>query len=98
MSDTSTAEKTKPFDEFTDGPLKVTVWKKDGEHGPWYQTTHCRRYKDKATAAWKETDSYNEDDLLPLIELLHEAKARIKQQKRADANARRQTQREPADA
>ena len=98
MSDTPTAEKTKPFDEFTDGALKVTLWKKDGEHGAWYQATCRRRYKDKATDAWKDTDSYNEDDLLPLTELLREAHARIRQQKRADAKARRETQREPADA
>jgi hypothetical protein len=91
MSDAASTEKTRPFDEFADGALKVTLWQKPGEHGPWYQATLRRRYKDK-NGEWKDADSYGEDDLLSLAELLREAHARIRQQKRADTKARREAQ------
>jgi hypothetical protein len=38
---------------------------------------------------WKESDSLNADDLLPLAELLREAYAWIRNQKRADAKGLR---------
>jgi hypothetical protein len=91
-SDNTAAEKpkgNKPVDELFDGKLKVTIWKKDGKHRPFYQTTWRNSYKDEATGEWKDTDSLGEDDLLPLRELLGDAYAWIKQQKRADAKARK---------
>ena len=88
----------KPIHEITDGPLKVAIWKNDGEHGPRYSATCRRRYKDKATDEWKDTFSYNEDDLLPMRELFRDAYAWIKTQKRAAAQARREKEAEPATA
>ena len=55
-----------------------------------------RAYKDKATDEWKDTFSYNEDDLLPMAELFRDAYAWIKTQRRADAKARREREAEPA--
>ena len=46
---------------------------------------------------WRETDSLGQDDLLPMAEVLREAYAWIKAQKRADAKAgREQAGRRPA--
>jgi hypothetical protein len=88
----------KPAHEVTDGPLKVAIWKNDGEHGPRYSYTLRRRYKVKGTDEWKDTDSYNEDDALPIAELFREAYDWVKAQRRADAKARREKESEPAAA
>jgi len=96
MSDT--AKGNKPWDEVRDGPLKITIWKNEGEHGPRYSSIPNKRYKDKTTGEWKDTDSFNEDDLLPLALLAEEAYRRIRAQKHADANARKEKEAAPAAA
>lgn len=88
MSDRST-KASKPVHEITDGALKVSIWKHDGPHGPFYSTTCRRRYKDKSTDEWKDAASFNEDDLLSLAELLRDAKAWMRSQRRTDAQARK---------
>jgi hypothetical protein len=88
MSDTS--KPNKPVHEILDGPLKVVIWKSDGEYGPRYSFTFRRRYKAKGTDEWKDTTSYNEDDLLPMAELIREAYAWARTQRRADAKARKE--------
>jgi hypothetical protein len=88
---TETADKTKgnkPVQEITDGLLRAAIWQQDGEHGPHYSVTFRRRYKDGDE--WKDSYSYGRDDLLPLRELAREAHDWIKQQRRADSEARRE--------
>jgi hypothetical protein len=82
----------KPVHEVRDGALKVSVWQNEGEYGPRYSVTSRRRYKDGEE--WKDTQSYGEDDLLPLAELYRDAYAWIRQRKRADAQARRDREKE----
>jgi hypothetical protein len=94
MSDTAKANK--PVHEIPDGALKATIWKKDGEHGPWYQVTCRRRYKDGEE--WKDTQSYNEDDLLRMSKLFDQADTWIREQKRADAKTRKEKEPESAAA
>jgi hypothetical protein len=60
----------KPVKEFSDGPIKVSVWRSEGEHGPRYSVTCRRRYKDKAADEWKDSYSYGQDDILALAKLL----------------------------
>lgn len=86
-SDNSKANK--PIHEIADGALKVAIWAHDGEYGPKYSMTIRRRYKDKSTDEWKDATGLGDDDLLPLAELLREAKAWIRAQRRADARARK---------
>ena len=57
----------------------------------YYTVNPTRSYK-QGDDAWKETDSLNADDLLAMAELLREAYAWIKVQKRADAQGRKQSQ------
>jgi hypothetical protein len=77
----------KPVHEIPDGPLKVAIWKNDGEYGPMYSVTCRRRYKDGEE--WKDANSYGGDDLLPMAELFRDAYAWIRKQKQADAQARK---------
>jgi hypothetical protein len=85
-----------PVHEISDGLLKAAIWQHDGEYGPRYSVTFRRRYKDGDE--WKDTSSYGPDDLLPLGELTRDAYNWIKQQRRADREARREKESELATA
>jgi hypothetical protein len=80
-----------PAIQFRDGSLQVTVWRNTGDHGHYYSATPTRSFK-KGDDAWAKTDSLNADDLLAMAELLREAYAWIKMQKRADAKGRKEAQ------
>lgn len=67
----------------------MTIWRNQGECGSYCTVNPTRSYK-ADDDAWKETDSLCQDDLLPMTELLHEAFAWIKAQKRSDAKARKE--------
>jgi hypothetical protein len=84
---TETPKGNKPVHEIPDGLLKVAIWKHDGEHGPRYSATCRRRYKDGEE--WKDTQSYFEDDMLRLSKMWDQADTWIREQKRADAQARK---------
>ena len=43
------------------GNLSASVWKRDGEHGPWYTTTFQRAYKDGEE--WKFSNSFGKEHL-----------------------------------
>jgi hypothetical protein len=78
-----------PAIKFRDGCLQVVVWRNHGERGHYYTVNTMRSYK-QSDDTWKDTDSLNADDLLPIAELLREAYAWIRMQKRADTKARRE--------
>jgi hypothetical protein len=80
-----------PAHKINDGVLKVTIWRNPGEKGNFYTVNPTRSYK-KDDDAWKESDSLNADDCLAMAELLREAYAWIKNAKRADAKARKESQ------
>ena len=46
------------------GGLTVTIWKNDGENGPFYSVNATRSYKQGEE--WKETTSFHQQDLLTL--------------------------------
>jgi hypothetical protein len=81
-----------PANKFQDGCLKVVVWRNTSTEGrAYYSANHTRGYK-ASDDTWRETDSINADDMLPLAELYREAYAWIKNQKRADAKARKESE------
>ena len=80
-----------PAHKISDGALRVTIWKNTGEKGAYYTVTPSRGYKN-GDDIWKETDSLNADDLLAMAELLRDAYAWIKDQRRADAKARKESE------
>ncbi len=63
--------KAQPAHKLRAGALCVTVWKNDGEKGPWYSVTPSRSFKQGEE--WKESNSYGVDDLLTLAKLLDQA-------------------------
>jgi hypothetical protein len=83
-------DKAKPSHKIQHRGLAVTIWKNDSKNGPFYSVTLSRRYKQGEE--WKESSSYDEDDLLLLTELLAEAHSWI----RSAVQAARQAKREAA--
>lgn len=79
-----------PAIKFRDGSLQVVVWRNTGDKGTYYTVSKPTRGYKRDDDSWAEADSFNEDDLLPLAELLREAKAWIRMQKQADAKARKE--------
>jgi hypothetical protein len=47
------------------GRIAATIWRQEGEKGPWFTTTILRSYKDGDE--WKTSSSFGRDDL-PLVE------------------------------
>lgn len=82
------SDKAKPAHKIQHRGIAVAIWKNDGKNGPFYSVTLSRRYKQGEE--WKESASYDEDDLLLLTELLAEAHAWIRQAVQAGRQARRQ--------
>jgi hypothetical protein len=78
-----------PAHKLQDGALRVTIWRNTSDKGTFYTATPSRGYK-SGDDAWKETDSLNNDDILAMAELLREAYAWIRNQRRADAKARKE--------
>ncbi|MFO0906842.1 MAG: hypothetical protein U0835_00480 [Isosphaeraceae bacterium] len=76
-----------PAIKFQDGCLQVCIWRNTSTEGrKYYIATPTRSYRN-GDDTWRETDSLNADDLLAMAELLREAYAWIRMQKRADAKA-----------
>jgi hypothetical protein len=68
----------------------VTIWRNKADDGrTWYSVVPSRGYK-AGDDAWKETDSLNADDLLPMAKLLSDADSWIAIQMAADAKARKE--------
>jgi len=78
-----------PAHKLRRGVLQVTIWRNTGDNGTWYSVIPSRGYK-RGDDAWKETDSLNADDLLPMAKLLSDADTWIVNQQRADAKARKE--------
>ena len=92
---TEKAKGNKPVHEIPDGGLKLAIWEHKGEYGPKYSATLRHRFKDKKTDEWRDATGFNEDDWLPLRELLREARDWTKSQRRAAAKAPRIARRSP---
>ena len=70
--------------------LYVTIWRNSGEKGSWYSVIPSRGYKQGDD--WKETDSLNADDLLPMAKLLDLAHTWVMHQLEADRKGRKQAE------
>jgi hypothetical protein len=81
-----------PAIKFRDGTLNVTVWRNTTTDGKTFYTVNPSRGYKKGDDAWRETDQLGADDLLPMAELLREAYAWIREQKKADAKGRKQAE------
>jgi hypothetical protein len=79
------SDNAKPAHKIRNRTLSVTIWKNEGEKGPFYSVTPSRSYKQGDQ--WKESDSFGEDDLLPLAKLLDEAHSWIVNAQQAERKA-----------
>jgi hypothetical protein len=81
---------SQPAHKLRNGVLQVTIWRNSGEKGNWYSVVPTRSYK-QGEDTWKETDSLNFDDLLPMAKLFDHAHTWIMNQQQADAKARKES-------
>jgi len=79
---------SKPAHKIRLGVLQVTIWRNTGDKGSWYSVIPSRGYK-QGEDTWKETDSLNSDDLLPMAKLLDLAHTWVMHQQQADQKARK---------
>jgi hypothetical protein len=83
---------SKPAQTIRIGVLQVTIWRNHSEKGNWYSIVPSRSYK-QGEDTWRETDSLNFDDLLPMAKLFDLAHTWIMHQQQADAKARKESER-----
>jgi hypothetical protein len=75
--------KTKPIHEVRLGAIKAAVWRNETETGGTrFNVQVSRIYKDGD--AWKSTDSFGRDDLLPLAKVADQAHSWIHQQEQQE--------------
>jgi hypothetical protein len=72
------------------GDQQVCIWRNTSTSGQTYYSAAPQRSFKQGDDTWRETDSLREDDLLAMAELLREAYAWIRMQKRADAKGLRE--------
>lgn len=82
---------SKPAHKIRNGCLAVTIWRNSSDKGTWYSVIPTRSYR-QGEDTWRQTDSLNSDDLLPMGKLLDQAHSWIVAQKAADAKARKAQQ------
>ncbi|WOI52571.1 hypothetical protein [Parvularcula sp. LCG005] len=69
------SKKQLPEATIQDGAIKATIWRNEGDNGPYFATTITRTYRDAAGNP-KETNSLVGTDLLRAAELARGAYAR----------------------
>lgn len=80
-----------PAHKLRDGTLQVVIWRNTSTSGQTYYSLTPQRSFKSSDDTWRETDSLNADDALPMAELIREAYAWIRMQKRADAKGRKES-------
>ena len=66
-------ERKPPAHEIKYGLVRVSIWRNDGQQGPWFSTTVSRRFLDAKTNEWRTATSFGRSDLLTLALALNEA-------------------------
>ena len=76
METTTNAESAKsenrPVDKVRFGRIQASVWENASEKGPYYTVSFERRYTD-AEGNWRNSQSFNADDLLLLAKAADKA-------------------------
>ena len=76
--------KNTPADTLRDGALKATIWKNEGESGPYYTVNFSRTYTDKTDGSIKSSDSFTGSELLRVSHLAPKVYDRIAMLRQAD--------------
>ncbi|MCJ2187901.1 hypothetical protein [Novosphingobium beihaiensis] len=80
-------EKSRPVDVLRDSNLKASVFRNDGEKGPFYSTTFARTYTDDQGQP-RDSHSFAGNELLRLSELARKAYDRTRELHRENAPSR----------
>lgn len=78
--------RNRPVHEIRIGSVKASVWENNVGDAVLHRVTLARSYKDRESNQWKNTDSFNRDDLLVVAKVADQAHSWICEQ-RAPANA-----------
>lgn len=90
----SDAQTRRPEDTLREGPLKATIWRNEGENGPYRTTEYTRSYQDKE-GKWRDTHAMRESDNLPLRHLSGRAHDRVMALKIAEREQRKTKTQQP---
>lgn len=77
--------KSKPIETIRDGGLKASIWKNQGEKGPFYSVRITRTYTDEQ-GNYRDSDTFSGSELLRVARLADRAYGRTSEL-RADQNA-----------
>lgn len=81
----SNTEKNRPAVEIREGNVKIAIWKKQGEDGPYYVAGRPQvSYRDKDGNWHNDTASYGDRDLVNLATAALKARSEIARLRRAD--------------
>ena len=89
-------EPNTPRDVLRDGNLKASIWRNDGEKGPFYSVSLARVYRDDQGEP-RDAHSFSGTDLLRVSELARKTYDRTQELRREDRSADR-NQQERSDA
>ena len=78
-----------PIDTLRDGALKASIWRNEGENGPFFTTKLGKTYEDR-NGKLKDSQSFSNGDLIKLSELTRRAYVRTSELYREVRNEREQ--------
>lgn len=78
-----------PRDVLRDGALKASIWRNEGENGPFYSASLARTYKDEGSGELRDSHSFAGNELLRVSELARKAYDRTQELRREDRSADR---------
>ncbi len=93
--DRSTDQARQPADVIRDGSLKATIWRNEGEDGPFYSTSLARTFEDR-DGNLRDAHSFSGSDLLKVSELARKAYDRTAELRREEFKQERQAERAQA--
>lgn len=76
----------RPEHTLRDGSLKATIWRNEGEKGPYFSTTLARTYEDR-DGKLQDTNSFSSAELLKVAELARDAYAETRRLSREYSQA-----------
>jgi hypothetical protein len=79
----------KPIHTIRLGTVQAAIWSNAGQHGPFYNVTFERRYRD-AKEEWQSSASFGRDDLLLLAKIADEAHSFIFNRQASERNGNEQ--------
>lgn len=84
----------KPIHTIRLGQIQAAVWSNPGQHGPFYNVTVERRYRD-ANEQWQGSTSFGRDDLLVLAKVADLAHTYICERQAESRSQSAETDRSP---